>query len=489
MHKTNKKTTLIVLVAISIFVGTLAYQRLSNTKLVNKDDYSDFRQKLIEVAPKFKSNSDLSNFIQEQTKKENSLYITDTYGNIIVTKSATDLSAPTTVVVTDYNYKEAILSADALTTTHEVTSSKSKGGSVISIFLNNENNNHYGAKNINKSYIPTNSNVVYVSDGKSLYISNTSFASSMSDLSIPYSTETASQNTGIKIKISGLKTASPSSYISQQPDLFEKLYNVVSKVKGKSVSFQIADLSVGNNGNMYPDSIEFTLLIDSYNLEAIQTYLDSQKESFEKSIRKTYPEASYNYEIITDESKLPKEAISSDTLKSLNTFLYIAKNGNYRFEKEDKIPEKYDVGQVYATNTLEQLYIDGDKMHLTMNTVGLTNEYRDKAIKELNSAASLSSLSLSTTDLIDAFENKEDSLSASLSNIYSNVNDKSAKTIAMPIKYDSKFTTSSLLQQIQPKANITHINLEEDDMYAGIKVTNTILNHINSYAKKGILNF
>lgn len=489
MHKTNNKTTIIVLVAISIFVGTLAYQKLNNTKLVNKEDYKSFRTKLIEASPDFKNNEDFSNFIQEQTRKDNLLYITDAYGNIIVTKSATDNSAPTTVVVTDYNYKNAITSADALTAVHEVAASKTKSGSVISIFLNNEDNSHYGAKNINKSYIPTNSNVIYISNGKNLYISNASFASSMSDLSIPYSTETVNQNAGIRVKISGIKTDSPSSYISQQPDLFDKLYSVISKIKDKSVSYQIADLSLSNNGNMYPDSIEFTLLIDSYNLEAIQAYLDSQKEAFEKSTKKLFPDAGYTYEIISDESKLPKEAISTDTINSLSTFLYIAKNGNYRFEKEDKFPDKYEVGQVYATNTLEQLYVDGDTLHLTMNTTGLTNKYRDKAVQDISSAANLASLSVSTSDNIDVFENKDDTLSADLSNIYSNLNDKSAKTIAMPVKYDSKFTTASLLQGIQPKASITHINLDEDDIYAGIKITNTILNHINSYSKNSLFNF
>ena len=47
--------------------------------------------------------------------------------------------------------------------------------------MNNENNDHVGVKNINKSYIPANSNVICVSGGKKLYISNNSFASGMSD--------------------------------------------------------------------------------------------------------------------------------------------------------------------------------------------------------------------------------------------------------------------------------------------------------------------
>ena len=47
----------------------------------------------------------------------------------------------------------------------------------------------------------------------------------------------------------------------------------------------------------------------------------------------------------------------------------------------------------------------------------------------------------------------------------------------------------SILKGIQHKANITHINLNDDDQDAGIKVTNTILNYINSYSKSGLLKF
>ena len=39
----------------------------------------------------------------------------------------------------------------------------------------------------------------------------------------------------------------------------------------------------------------------------------------------------------------------------------------------------------------------------------------------------------------------------------------------------------SLLKSVQSDANITHINLNDDDQDAGIKVTNTILNYVNSY--------
>jgi hypothetical protein len=47
----------------------------------------------------------------------------------------------------------------------------------------------------------------------------------------------------------------------------------------------------------------------------------------------------------------------------------------------------------------------------------------------------------------------------------------------------------SLLKSVQSKAKITHINLNDDDPDAGIKVTNTILNYVNSYTKSGLINF
>ncbi|WLD77007.1 hypothetical protein QU661_04010 [Mogibacterium neglectum] len=461
---------------------------MTKTRLVNKENYLSFRENLLSKSNDFKSNTELQKFIENETAKDKVIYITDEHGNIIITKTASDVTAPATVVVADYNYKTVAIDADTLATLHEVSTSKTNGGSVIAIFMNNENNEHIGAKNINKSYIPANSNVVYVSGGKKLYISNSSFASGMSDISIPYTTEPRAQNTGIKIKISGIKTDAPSSYISQQPDVFEVFSSIVSKYKNKSVSYQIADLKFGNNGNMYPSSLEFTLLVDSYNLDDTKEYFDGQVEKFMKANKKYFPDAKMTYSVVTDESKLPDTAISQSTIDYLTTYLYIDKNSNYRFSDDDKIPNKYSKGDVYATNTIEELYVEGDIMHLRMNTTGVTNAYRDQIIKDNTSAASLAGLTINTYDLYSAYENKDQKLSSALSSIYSNVNDKAAQTIAIPIDRDQKFTTMSLLSNVQAKANITHINLNDNDPEAGIKVTNTLLNYINSYTKSGLIN-
>lgn len=110
-------------------------------------------------------------------------------------------------------------------------------------------------------------------------------------------------------------------------------------------------------------------------------------------------------------------------------------------------------------------------------------------MQENASAASLAGLTMTTSELYGSFKNKNDKLSSDLSKIYSTANDKAAKTIAIPVDSDNKFTTASILNSIQDKANITHINLDDDDEYAGIKVTNTILNYINSYVKSGLINF
>lgn len=163
MRNSNKKTTAIVLVIVLAFVGIIAYYEMTKTRLVNKENYLSFRENLLSKSNDFKSNTELQKFIENETAKDKVIYITDEHGNIIITKTASDVTAPATVVVADYNYKTVAIDADTLATLHEVSTSKTNGGSVIAIFMNNENNEHIGAKNINKSYIPANSNVVYLS--------------------------------------------------------------------------------------------------------------------------------------------------------------------------------------------------------------------------------------------------------------------------------------------------------------------------------------
>ena len=134
-------------------------------------------------------------------------------------------------------------------------------------------------------------------------------------------------------------------------------------------------------------SVSYTHL-DVYKRQ--KEYFDGQVEKFMKANKKYFPDAKMTYSVITDESKLPDTAISQSTIEYLTTYLYIDKNSNYRFGDDDKIPHKYSKGDVYATNTMEELYVEGNIMHLKMNTTGVTNAYRDQIMKDNASAASLS---------------------------------------------------------------------------------------------------
>jgi hypothetical protein len=227
---------------------------------------------------------------------------------------------------------------------------------------------------------------------------------------------------------------------------------------------------------MYPSAMKATILVNSYDLEDIQKYLDDRVDKFKKANSEKYPEIDYSYDLVSDESLLPDRVWSSSTVNSLNTFLYVVKNSNYRFDEKDeeiKIPEGSKDGDVFASNCVDDINVSGGKVHVTVDSTAMNDDLMDFVLKENRTAAHLAKASVKVTDKIEPFSEKSLELVKLVRETYSNTNDVTSKDITLKSDTDSDFTVCSILKDLQPDADVVHISEDED---SGIKITNTLLN-------------
>lgn len=477
MHNVNRKTTIIVMIVVALCAGAIAYYKLGKVHLVNKDDLNTYTTNLVSASSKFKSNNDFKEYILKRVKDAKLIHVTDRSGNVIVSKEASSGkgSLPDTVVCVDYNYKTADTSANSVATALYVAKTASTGGHLTVIFLNNDSNLRSGAKAISRSYFTDDANVIYLDSGENTYISKDSFTNATSTVSIPYSTETRTCDTGIKIKISGIKTGDPDSAIGSQPNPITALSAILTNLKNKSISFELADVKVGSEGNMYPTSIEATIVINSYSLADFTEYLDGKVEKYLDEYRNDFPLLEYKYKVISDEAKLPSTTYSASTADSLISFLYTVQNGTYRYDQD--VPAGAKEGDIYGINCLENMYVNGSKLCLTLNTSAVSDTYAQQILDENTTAATFSGATISTTDKADAFTNNKNDFSSLLSDIYTKVNNVTTKDINIKDGEDTYFTSCSYFASKNSKMNIVHI-CESDDSSA--KITNTILNFLTT---------
>lgn len=475
----TKKRRRFLLAGVALIVLSLfSYSLYINSKIfsiADKQELSALTKALTLSAENVQSTDKILKLLTDWCDDHNVSYKQDSNKNIIITKKAENARKDTevTVLAVEYNSKTLTNDISALATAEYVSKHGLNGGDVNVIFLYNDGNYHTGARNISKKYVPSHSRIILLNGGKSTYISNTSYANAMQTVAIPYTSVSNSCDSAIEIRIGGLETGIPSDSISNQTNPITQLGTVLTWLKTKSTTFQLADVKVESNGDMYPTAITAKILINSYSLESVSSYLDKRIESFEEDNKDDYPNSYYEYKEITD--NIPTKAYSQKATNRLITFLYTFKNGTYRFDKET-LPEggDYKEKDIYGVNCLENLWTDDGALKLRISTSALNNDYLKKITNENEEAATLSKVKILTDVTYSAYTNKESTLQTLIQKAYAKVNDNSTVDSSIKEKSDSGFTAMTFLAAKNKNTDAVHIQLSEE---TDVKAVNAILNY------------
>ena len=263
--------------------------------------------------------------------------------------------------------------------------------------------------------------------------------------------------------------------IAKHPDPVSALGTLLARLKSKSVIFQLADFEVGNNGNMYPVSIDATIMLNSYAVSSFTKYIDKRIKAWEKAYGKDYEDLSYTYEVIDDPESLPTESYSRKATARLANVLYTLQTGLYKYEESDNIPEGREAGDICGINAITGLHAEDGYICVDLMTQAYDDIYMDRIMNDNTASAELFDGSISETSSVPRFLNEKDSLQRTLISTHYKLNSSSSAGGTLRSEYDNYFTPCSYLSAKNENADVIHLRLDPE---SSASMINTIICYI-----------
>ncbi len=476
-----KKRWIIIAAALLIIAASAGFSiyRSSVTRMLDKTAYSDLYNDIKDKAEQnyFTSQESLADYITRWADTAGIEYKIDKNGNIIFTRDASSRkkNLPPVVVCLSYNYETVEDNAKLLAGGAMIAMSDISSGSRTVIFFNDEKNDGVGYRKISKDYLSDSSKIIYLDYGSSSYISCSSFAKNYSVIKVKAGRFEPECDSAVKVKITGIKSGNIGTGIAKHPDPVSALSTLFTRLKSKSVAFQLADFEIGNNGSMYPYSAEATIMLNSYAVPSFTKYIDKRIKAWEKAYGKDYEELSYTYEVIDDPEQLPEESYSRKATAKLTNSLYTIQSGLYKYEKDDRIPEGREEGDICGINAVTGMHKEDGYICIDLMSQAYNDAYMERIISDNTAAAELFENNITETSSIPVFLNQKDSLSRTIISTYYKLNNSSAGGGALLTDMDNYFTPCSYLAVRAPKADIVHLRFNSDD---ASRMINTLLCYI-----------
>ena len=490
LFRSKKFRIVLLLIVIGIAAVICIYRyRSSSTKLLDRDEYNAFRTAIDEISDSesggFASQEDLMSFIENWADEHSLEYMTDKYGNIIFNKPAIERkkNVTPTLIAVSMNHETAADNAQVLAAAAAIAVSDIESGRRTVVFFNDEQGLAKGYKGISDKYISSKTKVIYLDRGSSTYLSTGSFQQRYTEVSIPAEHEENPCDTAVKITITGIKSGIIGPGISKQPDPVSALSSLLTRLKSRSVDCRLADLTVGDNGNMYPVSLEATITLNSYNLSSFTGYIDKRIKAWEKAYGSDSDDPLFTYEVIENEEDLPQTVYSAETTDRLTGILYTIHSGSYRYTESDAIPEGKEVGDIYGINCITDIDAGKGSIKIPVIIQGEDDSFTERLLNDNKAAAELYECSYVQTGFIEGFSNNRDKLSRTFKSTYEEVNEGSVSESALDVTTDNFFTPCSYLQKKNSMADIIHIRTKGSSASA---VANTILCYIKAKGNTSI---
>lgn len=476
----RKNKVLIITAAVLILIASayLMY-RESRTDLLNKPEMSALTKEIKTSADEgfFTEQSILSDYITSWADANGIEYTIDKSGNIIFVSEAVDRKKKLspTVICVSYNYETIKDNAPLIASAAMIAKTDLKSGKKTVIFVNDELNTGDGYRHLSKKYFKNKPKVIYMDCGSASYLSNSSFAKKKSTISIKAGRYEPECDTAVRIHISGLASAVIGTGISKHPDPVSELGALLSRLKNKSSINQLADFEVGNHGDMYPVSLDATILLNSYAAPSFIKYIDKRIKAWEKNYSEDYEDLSYTYELIDNPEEMPETTYSRSATARLTNVLYTLKSGIYTYEEGDTIPEGESAGGVCGINAVTGLRNADGAICIDIMTQASNDEYMQSIMDDNTAAAELFECRIKETAYVPGFLNDKDSLFRTFRSTYYKINSIISASDTLDSAADHYFTPCSYLTDKNSNADIIHLRLNSE---RAMTLTNAILCYI-----------
>ena len=479
----NNRTWILLIIIIAAAAAAISYHYSQSTQLLDKTAYKEFREAVDEVADSeaggFRDQEELRSFITSWADGYGLKYTVDGSGSIIFDKEPVKRkrNVTPTLVCVSMNYETACDNAQLLASAAAIALTGIESGRQTVVFADDEQNLGRGYKGLSADYISPKSKVIYMDKGSSLYLSVGSFEKILSHFELDAGREKNECDTAVKISIKGIPSAVVTTNITKQPDMISVLSSVLSRLKSRSAVYRLSDITTGSNGEMYPVSMEATICLNSYAAKSLTSYLDKRIKTWEKEYGRDNEDFEFSYEVTDDPGSLPETTYDADATDKLTGILYTVRNGTYKYEESDVIPENREAGDVYGINCILGIDAEGDRINVRMMTQGAGKMYTNRIIFDNMAASELYGCGYVEDSRLPLFENDRDSLSRTFKTTYDKVNDTTSAGSALSVDKDNFFTPCSYLTQLNSSADIIHLRMNAAN---AAKVANTVLCYIKT---------
>lgn len=473
---TKKKKFIIFITILAVIVVSIAsygaHQLSQRYNIADKRELNNMANEIASHQDNIKSTDEITKLLTDWCDVNNLKCTVDSNKNVILSSKASNHKddTPASVVAMEYNAKTFQQDIYAYASAEYLATHGMNGSDVKIIFLYDDQNLHTGARNLSRKYIPKNSRIVLLSQGDSVSISRNSYATALQTISVPYRKTSRYCDSALRIRIGGLSAVAPSGSTLKQTNPISSLSTILTRLRTKSISFQLADLKVQNNGNMSPSGVEATILLNSYSMESVTSYLDDRIKDFEDDNKKDFPDSYYEY---SELQTLPAYAYSDSATNKLSNFLYTVKSGAYRFDKEN-VPDGSKEGDLYGFNSIQNIYSKNGKLCVRLTTAAQDSRYLEQIVKENRAAASLSEVKLETEITDSPYRNSSSDLYQLIEDAYSKVNDTSTVDATIPEENDEAFTVMSFLASKRKGTDAVHVTTTD-------KAVARVMNALENY--------
>lgn len=385
-------------------------------------------------------------------------YTADSHDNVIMRAAASKEyeEAPPTVVLCSYDPAQIDNCLDPMAVALYVIKNNEATGDLTVIFASEENHDFSGISSLNSKYFKDDANVFCLNGGsRNMWSFKTGGSSSYSFTNqLTYSVPEGEK--AFKIKIEGLPGGIPDSKISSYPNAIKEIGDLLAYFKTNTLIYELADVSGGESGSLYPCSAEATIVIDEDDFEKFQTRIETAIETFNEDYLEDYPEVTYTYE----EVSLPEQVLSQDSLNEFVSILYTLIDGVYARDEEDNLLSITSIGSVN---------MDDDAYRISAIGNGLYDASLKEIDNEYMTICGLSDVNYDKTGGKSPWSAPSDSeFAQAVSDAF---NDYCGKD--MEYKDYVSLANTSYVTEKNENCNIVNVTLNEDkiERYAGTIIT------------------
>ena len=296
-------------------------------------------------------------------------YETDDYDNIILEVKAGEgyQDAPPTVILCGYDGEHFSNCIDPISVALYVAKNHEETGKLTVIFTADKDHSFSGIEGLDDKYFPDDANVFSLNGGSKNMWSTATAGNSTYTFSGSVDRTEPRGSQAYKISIKGLPGGVPDEKISSYPNPIKELGDLLAYFKTNSVIFELAKITGGTSGSLYPKSAGCTIVIDENDHEKFEKRITTAIENFNDKYG-AYG-AVYSYQKV----KTPDTVLTEDDMNKLVSVLYTLVDGVYERDEEDEILSITNIGAIKCVGDSCTVYASGNSLTETgLNQIDLS---------------------------------------------------------------------------------------------------------------------